>query len=93
MEQKGTREQFELLDEMTPADKKILQILKKGRNVPINITDQLDYNDRYLRRRLATLHSNEIIQRVGHQNSGLYEITQEGRAVYKLFISIHNEDQ
>lgn len=64
-----------------PTDFEILQILSNGRrNNAINIAAHLDKNRSYVNTRLPVLADYGLLDRVGPApNSGLYEITEQGR--------------
>ena len=64
-----------------PTDFQILEALSDGRrNVAANIAIELDKDRAYLNTRLPELEDYGLIERIGPaQNSGLYEITDEGR--------------
>ncbi|MFB6252116.1 MAG: winged helix-turn-helix transcriptional regulator [Halobellus sp.] len=66
-----------------PTDFEILSALADGRrNNAVNLAHRLDKNRSYVNTRLPVLHDYGLIERVGPApNSGLYEITDKGRAV------------
>jgi predicted transcriptional regulator len=65
-----------------PTDFEILSYLSEaGRNNAVNIAVALDQNREYMNTRLRRLASHECVKRIGPaENSGLYEITDKGRA-------------
>lgn len=65
-----------------PTDYAILAFLAtRGRNNAVNLAAGLDYDRSYVNTRLRALAAAEYIDRVGPAaNSGLYEITDRGRA-------------
>ncbi|UPV75644.1 winged helix-turn-helix domain-containing protein [Halorussus limi] len=66
-----------------PTDFEILEALEEhGRNTAQNISLLLDKDRSYVNTRLPHLAELELVKRVGPaENSGLYEITDRGRAV------------
>lgn len=64
-----------------PTDYKILAFLAtRGRNNAVNIAAALEYDRSYVNTRLRALANAELVERVGPAaNSGLYELTEEGR--------------
>ena len=64
-----------------PTDFQILEALSDGRrNIAANIAIELDKDRAYVNTRLPELEDYGLIERIGPaQNSGLYEITDEGR--------------
>ena len=64
-----------------PTDFQILEALSDGqRNIAANLAIELDKDRAYLNTRLPELEDYGLIERIGPaQNSGLYEITGEGR--------------
>jgi len=65
-----------------PTDFEILSYLSEaGRNNAVNIAVALEQNREYMNTRLRRLASHECVERIGPaENSGLYEITEKGRA-------------
>jgi predicted transcriptional regulator len=65
-----------------PTDFEILSyLLDAGRNNAVNIAVALEQNREYMNTRLRRLASHECVERIGPaENSGLYEITEKGRA-------------
>ena len=68
---------------VTPTDFDILAAMVDGRrNNAINLAAMLDRNRSYINTRLPILLDYGLVERVGPApNSGLYEITEKGRAV------------
>ena len=68
-----------------PTDFEILSFLDdSGRNNAINVSTALDLNRSYINTRLRELESQGLLQRVGPAtNSGLYELTDRGRAALR----------
>lgn len=68
-----------------PTDFDILAYLDSdGRNNAVNLAAALDRNRAYMNTRLRTLREYGCVRRVGPaDNSGLYEITETGRAALK----------
>jgi predicted ArsR family transcriptional regulator len=66
-----------------PTDFEILEVLREsGRNTAQNVALVLDKNRKYINTRLPVLTSFGLVERIGPaENSGLYEITDRGRAV------------
>lgn len=68
-----------------PTDFDILEILTEGRNVPGNLAIRLDVEPGYIRTELPKLAKNGLVERIGPaERSGLYEITDRGRAALEL---------
>lgn len=65
-------------------DFEILQVLTEGRNVAPNIDDRIDFKRTYINTRLSVLTDYGLVERVGIENSGLYELTERGRVVLEL---------
>jgi DNA-binding MarR family transcriptional regulator len=77
-----------------PTDFEILAFLdEQGRNNAINIAVGLERDRSYVNTRLRALAEKELIQRVGPaENSGLYELTDTGRAALELRDRYHGDD-
>lgn len=77
-----------------PTDFEILQILSNGRrNNAINIAAHLDKNRAYVNTRLPVLADYGLLDRVGPApNSGLYEITENGRIAASHREEYENDD-
>ena len=69
----------------TPGDFKILQYLADhGRNVAGNIHLEIDRSRGYVNSELGKLEDHDLVTKIGpNPQSGLYEITDKGRAVLK----------
>lgn len=69
------------MSSITPTDRQILETLVTGgRNNAANIAAILDQNRAYINTRLAVLARKGYVDSVGPApNSGLYELTPEGR--------------
>ena len=77
-----------------PTDFEILAFLdEQGRNNAINIAVGLERDRSYVNTRLRALAQKELFQRVGPaENSGLYELTDTGRAALKYRDRYHDPD-
>lgn len=65
-----------------PTDFEILAALKGGRNVATNLSVDLDRDRAYLNTRMPHLLDQGLIEKIGPaERSGLYELTERGRAV------------
>lgn len=62
--------------ELNDADRRILELLSEGRNLPQNLADDLDYSRQYVQNRLQMLKAADYVTNRG---GGLYEITDDGR--------------
>lgn len=69
-----------------PTDFLILEALDRhGRNVAPNLAEHIDKNRKNINTRLPVLWDYGLVEKVGpSEHSGLYEITERGRAVVKL---------
>ena len=64
-----------------PTDFEILKTLQGGRNVATNVAAELDLDRAYINTRLPQLHDHGLVEKIGPaDNSGLYELTDRGRA-------------
>jgi len=62
-----------------PTDFLILDALKEGRNVAVNISEEIDKSRSHINVRLPQLEDYGLVRKVGPAaNSGLYEITELG---------------
>jgi predicted transcriptional regulator len=77
-----------------PTDFQILEALSDGRrNTAANLSYVLDKDRSYINTRLPILADYELVDRVGPApNSGLYEITERGRAVIEIRESASEQD-
>lgn len=68
-----------------PTDFEILDALADGkRNNAVNLSHLLDKNRAYINTRLPILADYELVERIGPaSNSGLYVVTEKGRATLK----------
>jgi len=69
------------LSELSPTDGRILSVLNEGRNVPANISDEIDRSVKHVSTRLTILRENGLVKRVGRENVSLHELTERGRQV------------
>lgn len=68
-----------------PTDRMILEELKNGRNVAVNIAAEIDRSPGFLNRRLPELEGHYLVRSVGPaDDTGLYELTSRGEAVLRL---------
>ena len=58
---------------LNSTDKQIVELLKKGRETPSSIADQLDRHPNYIGERLKWLREWGLV-RYHHRDSGLYEL-------------------
>lgn len=67
---------------VSPTDFQILEFLRKhGRNNAVNLAAALERDSDYIDTRLRTLANEGLVERIGPaENSGLYDITEYGRA-------------
>lgn len=63
--------------DLNDADVAILEMLLDGRNLATNIASETGYTRQYITTRLKRLREHNHVENIG---SGLYEITDEGRA-------------
>ena len=64
-----------------PTDFEILKTLQGGRNVATNVATELDQDRAYINTRLPQLQDYGLVDKIGPaNNSGLYELTDRGRA-------------
>lgn len=59
--------------DLNEADQEIISALEKGRNVPANLADELDYSRQYVQNRLTRLREHGIVKNIGR---GVYELIQ-----------------
>lgn len=62
--------------QLSDTDKAILDILKEGRNAPLNIADRLGFSRQYVHRRLRRLDEHGHVENIG---SGVYELIDDPR--------------
>lgn len=60
--------------DLNEADVEILLALRKGRNVPANLADDLGYSRQYVQNRLTRLREHDIVRNIGR---GVYELVDE----------------
>lgn len=77
-----------------PTDFQILEALSNGsRNTAANLSYILDKDRSYLNTRLPILADYDLVDRIGPApNSGLYEITDSGRAILEIRESAMESD-
>ena len=64
-----------------PTDFDILETLDEGRNVAPNVAAELEHDRAYINTRLPQLQDYGLVDKIGPaDNSGLYELTDRGRA-------------
>jgi len=69
------------MDLVEPTDFAVLAALVEGRNTPVNLAVRLDLSRSYANERLSALTDYGLVRRVGPaEHSGLYELTERGRA-------------
>ena len=80
---------------VTPTDFEILSALSDGkRNNAVNIAVTLDKNRAYINTRLPILLDYGLVDRVGPaDNSGLYVITEKGRAALTHRDAYHDDER
>lgn len=68
-----------------PTDFLILDALQAGRNVAPNVAMEIDKSRSHVNVRLPVLADYGLVRKIGPaENSGLYELTDRGRAVLEL---------
>lgn len=72
-------------DDLSPTDAEILAVLDEGRNVPANITDEIDRNPGHVSNRIASLRDRGLVAHVGRESVSLYEITERGKHAYDAY--------
>ena len=77
------------LDDLSPTDARILDTLEEGRNVPANITDEIDRHSKHVAERISSLVDRGLVQQVGRETVSLYEITPRGRQVLDAHREFH----
>lgn len=82
----GALKSMDIVKLKRPTDFLILEAFaEEGRNVAANIAILIDKKRSYVNTRLPELEGYRLLQRVGPSpNSGLYEITDRGRAALEL---------
>ena len=63
---------------LNETDKKILETLREGRNVPANVAEELDLTRQYIQQRLRRLEEHGYVQNIGR---GVYETITDPRNV------------
>lgn len=78
----------------SPTDFDVLEALSDGkRNTAANIAIEIDRDRAYINTRLPLLADHGLLERIGPApNSGLYEITEKGRAVLDHRAEYHDDD-
>jgi hypothetical protein len=78
-----------------PTDFEILDALADGkRNNAVNLSYILDKNRAYINTRLPVLADYDLVERVGPApNSGLYEITEKGKAAVENREAYESDDE
>ena len=78
----------------SPTDFDILDALSDGkRNTAANLAIEIDRDRAYINTRLPILADYGLIERIGPApNSGLYEITDRGRAAIRHRDAYHDDD-
>jgi len=67
-----------------PTDFDVLEVFQEGRNVAPNVAAELDQDRAYINTRLPQLHDHGLVEKIGPaDNSGLYELTDRGRAAMR----------
>lgn len=79
-------DEMDALDDITPTDARILNHLSEGRNVPINIADEIDRHTKHVSERLGILREKDLVQTVGNESVSLHEITDKGERVYESYV-------
>jgi len=65
-----------------PTDFDVLEVFQEGRNVAPNVAAELDQDRAYINTRLPQLDDQGLVDKIGPvDNSGLYALTERGRAV------------
>ncbi|RLM56528.1 MarR family transcriptional regulator [Halobellus sp. Atlit-31R] len=82
------------LELVEPTDFEVLAYLaREGRNNAVNLAAALDRDRGYMNTRLGTLAEYGCVERVGPAaNSGLYEVTERGRAALTHREARHDPD-
>jgi len=73
------------IDDLTATDARILDCLNEGRNVPSNISDEIDRHTKHVSERLAVLRDAGLVQKVGRDSVSLHEITDHGQRVLDTY--------
>lgn len=74
------------LDDITPTDARILNCLRDGRNVPVNISDEIDRHTKHVSNRLSALREKGLVRTVGSESVSLHEITAKGERVHESYV-------
>lgn len=77
-----TDDEIDAIDGISPTDARILQCLSDGRNVPVNISDEIDRHATHVSDRLGTLREKGLVRTIGSESVSLHEITEQGERVY-----------
>ena len=86
---------YRLMKLAVPTDFEILDALADGkRNNAVNLSYILDKNRAYINTRLPVLADYDLVERVGPApNSGLYEITEKGKAAVENREAYESDDE
>jgi len=69
---------------LTETDFLILDKLREGRNLAVNIAVEIDRSRNYINQRMSYLLDYELVEKIGPvEGSGLYELTEKGRLAYE----------
>ena len=76
-------EELDAINNISPTDAHILSALAEGRNVPVNIADEIERNPSHVSDRLAYLREMGLVEIVGSKSVSLHEITERGIEVHE----------
>jgi DNA-binding MarR family transcriptional regulator len=83
--------QLDSINDITPTDARILNHLRQGRNVPVNIADEIDRHSKHVSNRLSSLRDKGLVRPVGNESVSLHEITDKGERVHESYVKFQQE--
>ena len=79
-------DEMDSINDITPTDARILNHLSDGRNVPVNIAEDIDRHSKHVSDRLRELRNRGLVRTVGNKSVSLHEITSKGERVHESYV-------
>ena len=79
-------DEMDAINDITTTDARILNHLRDGRNVPVNIADEIDRHNKHVSERLGVLREKGLVRTVGNESVSLHEITDKGERVHDSYV-------
>lgn len=77
---------------LTETDFRILDKLREGRNLAVNIAEEIDRSRKYVNGRMPYLLDYDLVEKVGPaEDTGLYELTERGRLAVENREKYHDD--